>query len=97
MGEAKVFAPIALVAGGGALLARPAWPQMRPLSTGATCLAAAVTMALAAGTLGVSSGPSPNTGESSWSGVFVQAHGGVVGEALYQVRTGSCRAWAWIC
>ncbi|MGP8241520.1 MAG: DNA translocase FtsK [Solirubrobacteraceae bacterium] len=84
VGEAKVFAPIALVAGGGALLARPAWPQMRPLRTGATCLAAAVTMALAAGTLGVSSGASPNTGESSWSGVFVQAHGGVVGEALYQ-------------
>ncbi len=85
VGEAKVFAPIALVVGGGALLARPAWPQLRPLRTGATCLAAAVTMALAAGTLGVSSSASPNTGESSWSGVFVQAHGGVVGEALYQV------------
>jgi S-DNA-T family DNA segregation ATPase FtsK/SpoIIIE len=85
VGEAKVFAPIALVAGGGALLARPAWPQMRPLRTGATCLAAAVTMALAAGTLGVSSSAGPNTGESSWSSVFVQAHGGVVGEALYQV------------
>jgi DNA segregation ATPase FtsK/SpoIIIE, S-DNA-T family len=85
VGEAKAFAPIALVIGGGALLARPAWPQMRPLRTGATCLAAAVMMALAAGTLGVSSSTSPNTGESSWSSVFVQAHGGVVGEALYQV------------
>jgi S-DNA-T family DNA segregation ATPase FtsK/SpoIIIE len=85
VGEAKVFAPIVLVAGGGALLARPAWPQMRPLRTGATCLAAAVMLGLAAGTLGVSSSASPNTGESSWSGVFVQAHGGVVGEALYQV------------
>jgi DNA segregation ATPase FtsK/SpoIIIE, S-DNA-T family len=85
VGEAKVFAPIALVAGGGALLARPAWPQMRPLRAGATCLAAAVTMGLAAGTLGVGSSASPNTGESSWSSVFVQAHGGVVGEALYQV------------
>jgi DNA segregation ATPase FtsK/SpoIIIE, S-DNA-T family len=85
VGEAKALAPIALVAGGGALLARPAWPQLRPLRAGATCLAAAVTMALAAGTLGVSPGASTNTGESSWSGVFVQAHGGVVGEALYQV------------
>ncbi|HWY18882.1 MAG TPA: DNA translocase FtsK [Solirubrobacteraceae bacterium] len=85
VGEARVFAPIALVAGGGALLARPAWPQLRPLRAGATCLAAAVTMALAAGTLGVSSSASPNTGESSWSGVFVQAHGGVLGEALYQL------------
>jgi S-DNA-T family DNA segregation ATPase FtsK/SpoIIIE len=85
VGRAKVFAPIALVAGGGALLARPAWPQMRPLRTGATCLAAAMTMALAAGTLGVSSSAAPNTGESSWSSVFVQAHGGILGEALYQV------------
>jgi DNA segregation ATPase FtsK/SpoIIIE, S-DNA-T family len=85
VGEAKVFAPIALVAGGGALLARPAWPQMRPLRAGATCLAAAVTMALAGGTLGVSSSAGPNTGESSWSSVFVQAHGGVLGEALYQL------------
>jgi S-DNA-T family DNA segregation ATPase FtsK/SpoIIIE len=85
VGEAKAFAPLALVAGGGALLARPAWPQMRPLRTGATCLAAAVMLGLAAGTLGVSSSASPNTGESSWSSVFVQAHGGVVGEALYQV------------
>ncbi len=84
VGEAKVLAPIALVAGGGALLARPAWPEMRPLRAGATCLAGGVTMSLAAGTLGVSSGASPNTGESSWSGVFLQAHGGVVGEALYQ-------------
>ncbi len=85
VGQAKVFAPIALVAGGGALLARPAWPQMRPLRAGAVALAAAVTMGLAAGTLGVSSSAGPNTGESSWSSVFVQAHGGVVGEALYQL------------
>jgi S-DNA-T family DNA segregation ATPase FtsK/SpoIIIE len=90
VGRAKVFAPIALVAGGGALLAGPVRPQMRPLladlrAVGATCVAAAVTMALAAGTLGVSSGASPNTGESSWSSVFVQAHGGVLGEALYQL------------
>jgi len=84
VGRAKALAPIALVAGGGAMLARPVWPEMRPLRTGATCLAGAVTMALAAGTLGVSSGASPNTGESSWSSVFLQAHGGVVGEALYQ-------------
>ncbi|HYM45850.1 MAG TPA: DNA translocase FtsK [Solirubrobacteraceae bacterium] len=85
VGKAKGLAPIALVAGGGALLARPAWPQLRPLRAGAMCLAAAVTMALAAGTFGVSSGASPKTGESSWSAVFLQAHGGVVGEALYQV------------
>jgi S-DNA-T family DNA segregation ATPase FtsK/SpoIIIE len=85
VGRAKALAPIVLVAGGGAMLARPAWPQLRPLRAGATCIAAAVTMALAAGTLGVSSGASPERGEASWSSVFLQAHGGVVGEALYRV------------
>ncbi len=84
VGRAKVFAPIALVAAGGAMLARPAWPEMRPLRTGATCIAAAVMMALAAGTLGVSPGASPEPDESSWSAVFLQSHGGVVGEALYR-------------
>jgi DNA segregation ATPase FtsK/SpoIIIE, S-DNA-T family len=84
VGQAKALAPITLIAGGGALLARPAWPQLRPLRAGATCLFAGVSMALAAGTLGVSSGSSPKPGESSWSGVFLQSHGGVVGEALYR-------------
>ncbi len=84
MGEAKGLVPIALVAGGGALLLRPAWPQLRPLRAGATCLFAGITLALAAGTLGASSGSSPKTGESSWSNVFVQAHGGVIGEVLYR-------------
>ena len=85
VGEAKVLAPIALVAGGGALLARPAWPALRPLRAGALCLAAGITMALAAGTLGVSSWASPRSGESSWSSAFMQSHGGVVGESLYQL------------
>jgi DNA segregation ATPase FtsK/SpoIIIE, S-DNA-T family len=85
VGRAKLLAPIVLVAGGAALLARPAWPELRPLRTGATCLAAAITMALAAGTLGVSSGANPQPGESPWSAVFAQSHGGVVGEALYRV------------
>jgi DNA segregation ATPase FtsK/SpoIIIE, S-DNA-T family len=84
VGRAKALTPIALVIGGGALLlgqARP--PAARPLKTGASCLVAAILLALAAGTLGVSSQAGPQRGESSWSGVFLQAHGGVVGEALY--------------
>ena len=44
-----------------------------------------MTLALAAGTLGVSSGARPRTRDSSWTSAFLQAHGGVVGEALYQV------------
>jgi DNA segregation ATPase FtsK/SpoIIIE, S-DNA-T family len=84
VGAAKVLAPIVLIAGGGTLLAPEAWPLGRSLRAGAICLAAAVTMALAAGTLGVGPGASPERGESSWSGVFLQAHGGAMGEALYK-------------
>jgi S-DNA-T family DNA segregation ATPase FtsK/SpoIIIE len=84
VGAARVLAPIALIAGGGALLAPEAWPLGRSLRAGAICMTAAVTMALAAGTLGLGPGASPERGESSWSGVFLQAHGGVVGEALYK-------------
>jgi DNA segregation ATPase FtsK/SpoIIIE, S-DNA-T family len=84
LGEAKVFVPLLLVFAGGLLLAASEWPQLRPLRAGLTCLGAAITTAMAAGTLGVTQGASPNTGESSWSSVFLQAHGGVVGEALYQ-------------
>jgi DNA segregation ATPase FtsK/SpoIIIE, S-DNA-T family len=84
VGEAKVFVPLLLVLAGGLLLVGPEWPQLRPLRAGLTCLGAAITTAMAAGTLGVTQGASPNTGESSWSSVFLQAHGGVVGEAVYQ-------------
>jgi S-DNA-T family DNA segregation ATPase FtsK/SpoIIIE len=86
VGRARGFAPIVLVGSGGALLLRPVWPALRPLRTGAICLSASVVLALAAGTLGVSSGPERSgVGQaSSWSSAFLQAHGGVAGEALYQ-------------
>ena len=42
-----------------------------------------VTLALAAGTLGLSSGP--GAGAGAWRSAFLQSHGGVVGEALYQL------------
>ena len=51
--------------GGGALLLRPVLPALRPLRAGAICLFAAVTLALAAGTLGVSSGP--GRGAQAWT------------------------------
>jgi S-DNA-T family DNA segregation ATPase FtsK/SpoIIIE len=83
LGRARVLAPVALVAGGGTLLLRPVLPALRPLRTGVICLFAAITLALAAGTLGVSSGP--GRAGASWSSAFLQAHGGVAGEALYQL------------
>jgi S-DNA-T family DNA segregation ATPase FtsK/SpoIIIE len=83
VGKARVLAPIALVGGGAALLLRPVWPALRPLRTGAICLSASIVLALAAGTLGVSSGATEEKG-ASWTSAFLQAHGGVAGEALYQ-------------
>src|SRR5580693_5117799 len=56
VGKARVLAPIALIGGGSAMLLRPVWPALRPLRTGAICLSASIVLALAAGTLGVSSG-----------------------------------------
>jgi len=82
LGRARVLAPVALVLGGGALLLRPVLPALRPLRTGAVCLFAATTLALAAGTLGVSSGSTGVGGP--WASAFLQQHGGIVGEGLYQ-------------
>src|SRR5438552_494128 len=53
---------------------------------GLTCLFASLTLALAAGTFGISS--AAERGQDRWTPAFLQAHGGVVGEALYQVAHG---------
>ncbi len=82
-GRARVLAPIALVGAGGAMLMRPVLPALRPLRTGSVCLACAIVLALAAGTLGVSAGQ--GGGGSRWSSHFLQTRGGAVGEALYEV------------
>ncbi|MFI4992113.1 MAG: DNA translocase FtsK [Solirubrobacterales bacterium] len=84
-GKARGLAPVALVGAGGALLLRAVWPSLRPLRAGAVCLFASITLALAAGTLGVSSGVGEASSRgTSWTSAFLQAHGGVAGEALYQ-------------
>jgi S-DNA-T family DNA segregation ATPase FtsK/SpoIIIE len=83
VGRARVLAPIALVGSGAVLLMRPVLPALRPLRAGSICVACAVVLALAAGTLGVSAGP--GTSGSQWSTRFLQERGGAVGEALYTV------------
>jgi S-DNA-T family DNA segregation ATPase FtsK/SpoIIIE len=83
VGKARVLAPIALIGAGAAMLLRPVWPALSPLRTGAICLSASIVLALAAGTLGVSS-PATEEKGASWTSTFLQAHGGVAGEALYQ-------------
>ncbi len=83
LGRARVLAPITLVIGGGALLLRPVLPALRPLRTGALCVFAAVTLALAAGMLGITT--PPGNGAHAWASVHLQTHGGIAGEALYQL------------
>src|SRR5438128_1883075 len=91
LGRARVLAPLALVAGGAALLLAPLLAARaqegegaQPRNTrliGAICLFASLTLALAAGMAGISA---PRSGApSTWSSSFLHAHGGVVGEALY--------------
>jgi S-DNA-T family DNA segregation ATPase FtsK/SpoIIIE len=83
LGRARVLAPITLVIGGGALLLRPVLPALRPLRTGALCVFAAVTLALAAGMLGITT--PPGNGAHAWASAHLQTHGGIAGEALYQL------------
>ncbi len=83
VGKGRVFAPIALVAVGGGLLLAPVLPSMRPLRTGGISLATAIVLALAAGTLGVSSGG--HGVQDRWSSAFLAHHGGLIGEGLYQI------------
>jgi DNA segregation ATPase FtsK/SpoIIIE, S-DNA-T family len=84
VGEARTLAPPALVVAGGALLLAQLMPTRKPLRTGGLCLFAAVTLALAAGTLGVSDGtPAHGSSSEQWHSAFLQTHGGIMGQALY--------------
>jgi S-DNA-T family DNA segregation ATPase FtsK/SpoIIIE len=79
LGQVAYAAPVALVAGGLLLVARTLVPSLRPVRAGALCLFAAVTLMLAAGTLGLGSG----TGDGLWSAASLKANGGAVGALLY--------------
>ncbi len=83
VGRAKVLAPVVLVGAGAAMLMRPALPALRPLRAGSACLVTGIVLALAAGTAGVSA--APRAGTARWSSPYLQAHGGAVGQALYEV------------
>jgi S-DNA-T family DNA segregation ATPase FtsK/SpoIIIE len=75
--------PAALIAGGALVLLRELRPPGRPLRTGAICLTAATTLALAAGTLGVGPGATPV--ETFWHPAAFESRGGIVGQAEYWV------------
>jgi S-DNA-T family DNA segregation ATPase FtsK/SpoIIIE len=80
VGRARGLTPIALIVGGGAMLMAPVLPALRPLRTGGLCLGAAIVLALAAGTLGVSAGTPAG---AQWSTSFLSSRGGALGELMY--------------
>ena len=92
LGGARVLAPVALVVGGGALLLRPVLPALRPLRAGRHLPVRVVTLALAAGTLGLSSGP--GSGRRLELGASADPRGSRRRGALPARPTGSCRASA---
>ncbi len=78
------FPPV-LVGGGALVLARELRPPGRPLRTGGICLIAALTLALAAGTLGI--GPGALSGHAFWHAAAFESRGGVVGQAEFWVAS----------
>jgi S-DNA-T family DNA segregation ATPase FtsK/SpoIIIE len=80
LGEVAYGVPVALVAGGLFVVARTLVPTLQPLRAGTLCLFAAVTLALAAGTLGLGG----DTGTPDmWQRATLETHGGAVGATLY--------------
>jgi DNA segregation ATPase FtsK/SpoIIIE, S-DNA-T family len=80
-GGAGYLAPIAMFAAGAAIVIRPMLPAMHPLKTGGVCLAAALTLGLAAGSLGLGPGDTPRDGFLDAD--YLRHHGGLVGESLF--------------
>jgi DNA segregation ATPase FtsK/SpoIIIE, S-DNA-T family len=79
LGEVHYMVPVALMAAGAILVLRPVLPAVRPFKAGAVCLFAALSLGLAAGTLGIG----PGGGAVAWDPEWVKPRGGVVGEGLY--------------
>jgi DNA segregation ATPase FtsK/SpoIIIE, S-DNA-T family len=79
LGALGYAVPAALVAAGAMILVRELRPPARPMRTGVLCLIAALTLALAAGTLGLGPGAAP--AREIWRSASFEARGGVVGEA----------------
>src|SRR5215210_8079457 len=73
--------PLVLFAAGALIVIRPMIPAIHPFRTGTLCLAAALMLGLAAGSLGLGPGDTPRDGFLDAS--YLQDHGGLVGESLF--------------
>ncbi len=79
LGELGLAVPAMLVGGGAMVLARELRPPGRPMRTGTICLLASLTLALAAGTLGL--GPGSAGAHAFWRPSAFETRGGIVGQA----------------
>ena len=82
-GAVGYLAPVALFATGALLVVRPMLAAVHPFRTGAVCLVAALTLGLAAGSLGLGPGDTPRDGFLDPD--YLEHHGGLVGESLFWV------------
>src|SRR6059058_5701801 len=79
LGAIRFLTPVAFAATGAILVLRPVLPAVRPFRSGGACLFAALTLALAGGTLGLG----PGGGAVHWDRWWVTPRGGLAGEGLY--------------
>jgi DNA segregation ATPase FtsK/SpoIIIE, S-DNA-T family len=80
-GAVAYTVPVALLAAGGLLIMRPALGSMHPFKAGALCLAGALTLGFAAGSLGLGPGDTPRDGFLDPG--YLRRHGGLAGESLF--------------
>jgi DNA segregation ATPase FtsK/SpoIIIE, S-DNA-T family len=80
-GGVGYLAPVALFAAGALIVVRPMLPAVHPLKTGSACLAAALMLGLAAGSLGLGPGDTPRDG--FLDAEYLREHGGLAGESLF--------------
>jgi DNA segregation ATPase FtsK/SpoIIIE, S-DNA-T family len=73
--------PVVLFAAGALIVIRPMLPAVHPFKTGTLCLAAALMLGLAAGSLGLGPGDTPRDG--FLDAYYLEHHGGLAGESLF--------------
>ncbi|MCW2952913.1 MAG: translocase FtsK, partial [Conexibacter sp.] len=83
LGQVAYAVPAVLVLAGILVIARTLLPAVRPLRAGAWCLFGAVTLAFAAGTLGLGGG----VPRAAWAQDVLEGRGGAVGETLYWISS----------
>jgi len=85
LGVVGFVVPATLALGGLMVLLRELHPPNRPIRGGVACLVAALTLAMAAGTLGL--GPGETSARLYWQPSAFRSRGGLIGEAELSVSS----------